>query len=139
MISSQLQELNALSWPDNFFQCQPAMRYPRVEALLGQRGNSLCFFLVLFDNFSDMDHRSDCFFNFQFCSMLFGVFWCFLLVFCPVQIPCFHDMHQDTPLVMVRSESDLKEMIQEIKSTCIGKEIAVDVEHHDFRWDWLWR
>ena len=73
--------------------------------------------------------------SFVQCSLVFfGV-----AGFCPVQVPCFHDMHQDTPLVMVRSESDLKEMIQEIKSTCIGKEIAVDVEHHDFRWDWLWR
>lgn len=40
---------------------------------------------------------------------------------------------KDTPLVLVRSESELQEMIQEIKATCIGKEIAVDVEHHDFR------
>ena len=68
-----------------------------------------------------------------------SVFQCFLVFsagFFPVQVPCFHaNMHQDTPLVMVRSESDLKEMIQEIKSTCIGKEIAVDVEHHDFRWE----
>ena len=24
-------------------------------------------------------------------------------------------------------------MISEIKATCLGKEIAVDVEHHDFR------
>lgn len=64
------EELNGLSWPDSFFQCQPAQRYPRVE---------------------------------------------------------------DTPLILVRTESELKEMISEIKATCVGKEIAVDVEHHDFR------
>ncbi|CAK9046288.1 unnamed protein product [Durusdinium trenchii] len=64
------EELNALAWPDSFFQCKPAQRYPRVE---------------------------------------------------------------DTPLVMVRTDEELKQMIQEVKATCIGKEIAVDVEHHDFR------
>ena len=40
---------------------------------------------------------------------------------------------QDTPLILVRTESELKEMISEIKATCVGKEITVDVEHHDFR------
>ncbi|CAJ1425563.1 unnamed protein product, partial [Effrenium voratum] len=40
---------------------------------------------------------------------------------------------EDTPLVIVRSESQLREMIEEIKATCTGKEIAVDVEHHDQR------
>lgn len=40
---------------------------------------------------------------------------------------------EDTPLVIVRTESELRHMIQEIKVTCAGKEIAVDVEHHDFR------
>lgn len=40
---------------------------------------------------------------------------------------------EDTPLVMVSTEQELREMIQEIKATCVGKEIAVDVEHHDFR------
>jgi len=40
---------------------------------------------------------------------------------------------EDTPLVLVKEESDLRSMIEEIKSTCTGKEIAVDVEHHDFR------
>eukprot|EP00913_Durusdinium_trenchii_P009486 g8916.t1 len=34
---------------------------------------------------------------------------------------------------MVRTDEELKQMIQEVKATCIGKEIAVDVEHHDFR------
>lgn len=40
---------------------------------------------------------------------------------------------EDTPLVLVRTEIELRQMVQEIKVTCAGKEIAVDVEHHDFR------
>ncbi|CAE7198321.1 Exosc10 [Symbiodinium natans] len=40
---------------------------------------------------------------------------------------------EDTPLIMVRTEAELKEMVEEIKGTCVGSEIAVDVEHHDFR------
>lgn len=39
---------------------------------------------------------------------------------------------EDTPLVWVRTEEGLLEMIREIRETC-GGEIAVDVEHHDFR------
>eukprot|EP00930_Biecheleria_cincta_P044511 TRINITY_DN30616_c0_g1_i1.p1 TRINITY_DN30616_c0_g1~~TRINITY_DN30616_c0_g1_i1.p1 ORF type:complete len:861 (-),score=160.62 TRINITY_DN30616_c0_g1_i1:61-2619(-) len=40
---------------------------------------------------------------------------------------------EDTPLVLVRTEQELRQMVQEIQATCLGKEIAVDVEHHDFR------
>jgi len=40
---------------------------------------------------------------------------------------------EDTPLVFVQSPTELRQMISEIQATCVGKEIAVDVEHHDFR------
>mmetsp|Transcript_47866 Transcript_47866/g.107437 ORF Transcript_47866/g.107437 Transcript_47866/m.107437 type:complete len:668 (-) Transcript_47866:210-2213(-) len=40
---------------------------------------------------------------------------------------------EDTPLVYVSTEPELRDMVDEIKSTCQGKEIAVDVEHHDLR------
>ncbi|CAE7470485.1 unnamed protein product, partial [Symbiodinium necroappetens] len=46
---------------------------------------------------------------------------------------CRFNRMEDTPLIMVRTEEELKEMVEEIKGTCIGQEIAVDVEHHDFR------
>eukprot|EP00439_Symbiodinium_sp_Y106_P012117 s7589_g1.t2 len=46
---------------------------------------------------------------------------------------CRFNRMEDTPLIMVRTEQELKEMVEEIKATCIGNEIAVDVEHHDFR------
>eukprot|EP00404_Azadinium_spinosum_P005166 CAMPEP_0180460740 /NCGR_PEP_ID=MMETSP1036_2-20121128/23521_1 /TAXON_ID=632150 /ORGANISM="Azadinium spinosum, Strain 3D9" /LENGTH=844 /DNA_ID=CAMNT_0022467443 /DNA_START=64 /DNA_END=2595 /DNA_ORIENTATION=- len=64
------EELNALSWADEFFQTRKAEHYGRME---------------------------------------------------------------DTPLVLVRTEQELRSMIQEIQATCVGKELAVDVEHHDFR------
>merc|ERR1719230_30215 len=40
---------------------------------------------------------------------------------------------EDTPLVMVRTREELRDMIQEIQATCMGKELAIDIEHHDFR------
>lgn len=40
---------------------------------------------------------------------------------------------EDTPLVWVRTARELRQMINEVKATCVGKEIAVDVEHHDLR------
>lgn len=40
---------------------------------------------------------------------------------------------EDTPLVYVKTEKELREMIEEIKATCSGKEVAIDVEHHDLR------
>lgn len=40
---------------------------------------------------------------------------------------------EDTPLVWVRTDAELRQMVDEIKATCAGSEIAVDVEHHDFR------
>ncbi|CAE7866768.1 RRP6, partial [Symbiodinium microadriaticum] len=49
------------------------------------------------------------------------------------QAACRFNRMEDTPLIMVRTEEELKEMVEEIKGTCIGQEIAVDVEHHDFR------
>eukprot|EP00928_Gymnodinium_smaydae_P022741 TRINITY_DN189_c0_g1_i1.p1 TRINITY_DN189_c0_g1~~TRINITY_DN189_c0_g1_i1.p1 ORF type:complete len:1015 (-),score=199.89 TRINITY_DN189_c0_g1_i1:105-3149(-) len=39
---------------------------------------------------------------------------------------------EDTPLVWVRTADELRAMISELK-TCVGGEIAIDVEHHDFR------
>eukprot|EP00405_Crypthecodinium_cohnii_P012226 CAMPEP_0206438304 /NCGR_PEP_ID=MMETSP0324_2-20121206/11554_1 /ASSEMBLY_ACC=CAM_ASM_000836 /TAXON_ID=2866 /ORGANISM="Crypthecodinium cohnii, Strain Seligo" /LENGTH=869 /DNA_ID=CAMNT_0053905745 /DNA_START=57 /DNA_END=2663 /DNA_ORIENTATION=+ len=52
--------------------------------------------------------------------------------FSPVE-PQFYGRVEDTPLVLVNTVEQLREMIDEIKSTCAGKEIAVDVEHHDYR------
>mmetsp|Transcript_33694 Transcript_33694/g.60496 ORF Transcript_33694/g.60496 Transcript_33694/m.60496 type:complete len:851 (+) Transcript_33694:51-2603(+) len=52
--------------------------------------------------------------------------------FAPCKAQRYNRM-EDTPLVIVRTERDLRQMIQEIQATCLGKEIAVDVEHHDFR------
>jgi len=40
---------------------------------------------------------------------------------------------EDTPLVWVRTARELRQLINEVKATCVGKEIAVDVEHHDQR------
>jgi len=40
---------------------------------------------------------------------------------------------EDTPLTWVRTARDLRALINEVKATCVGKEIAIDVEHHDFR------
>lgn len=40
---------------------------------------------------------------------------------------------EDTPLVWVRTARDLRQLINEVKATCVGKAIAVDVEHHDLR------
>lgn len=40
---------------------------------------------------------------------------------------------EDTPLVLVSTEQELRDMVQEIKTTCKGKEVAIDVEHHSFR------
>eukprot|EP00929_Paragymnodinium_shiwhaense_P072987 TRINITY_DN37063_c0_g2_i1.p1 TRINITY_DN37063_c0_g2~~TRINITY_DN37063_c0_g2_i1.p1 ORF type:complete len:935 (+),score=298.06 TRINITY_DN37063_c0_g2_i1:121-2925(+) len=47
--------------------------------------------------------------------------------------PQLYGKMEDTPLVHVSTEQELREMVDEIKSTCIGKEIAVDLEHHEFR------
>jgi len=40
---------------------------------------------------------------------------------------------EDTPLVYVSTARELRQLINEVKATCVGKEIAVDVEHHDLR------
>lgn len=40
---------------------------------------------------------------------------------------------EETPLVWVRTERELRQLVREVKTTCVGKEIAVDVEHHDNR------
>eukprot|EP00927_Polykrikos_kofoidii_P024243 TRINITY_DN22087_c0_g1_i1.p1 TRINITY_DN22087_c0_g1~~TRINITY_DN22087_c0_g1_i1.p1 ORF type:complete len:1001 (-),score=217.32 TRINITY_DN22087_c0_g1_i1:313-3315(-) len=40
---------------------------------------------------------------------------------------------EDTPLVWIRTVDELRQFVDEIKATCVGGEIAVDVEHHDFR------
>lgn len=40
---------------------------------------------------------------------------------------------EDTPLVLVSTEQELKDMVQEIKATCKGGEVAIDVEYHSYR------
>lgn len=53
-----------------------------------------------------------------------------------IRRPCEPQRHlrlEDTPLVWVRTRAELEQLVAELKSTCIGSEIAVDVEHHDFR------
>lgn len=40
---------------------------------------------------------------------------------------------EDTPLIYVSTASELQEMVNEIKATCRGGEIAIDVEHHQYR------
>lgn len=47
--------------------------------------------------------------------------------------PQRHRSMDDTPLIKIETAHELREMITEIKGTCVGKEIAVDVEHHDLR------
>ncbi|CAK0870427.1 unnamed protein product [Prorocentrum cordatum] len=47
--------------------------------------------------------------------------------------PVIYERMEDTPLVLVETGDELRAMVEEIKATCSGGEIAVDVEHHDFR------
>ena len=47
--------------------------------------------------------------------------------------PELYKRMEDTPLTWVKTKDQLQQMVQEIQSTCSGSEIAVDVEHHDYR------